>query len=61
MPRRNNRVMVPIIKGGTAKIYQLYGTGLRQALEMHFTLRILLYNPKQSFKKTANTVFLVKK
>jgi hypothetical protein len=53
--------MVPIIKGGTAKIYQLYGTGLRQALEMHLTLQILLYNPKQSFKKTANTVFLVKK
>ena len=61
MPRRNNRVMVLIIKGGTTKIYQLYGTGFWQALEMHLILRILLYNPKQSFKKTANTVCLVKK
>ena len=38
MPRRNNRVMFLIIKGSTTKIYQLYGTGLWQALEVHLIL-----------------------
>jgi hypothetical protein len=38
MPRRNNRAMFLIIKGSTTKIYQLYGTGLWQALEVYLIL-----------------------